>query len=61
MAFCNVCGEEYSDARAALGYRTCLEHGESKRDFIVVPVSKSNYVVGTMNDLKHSYNSKGQR
>jgi predicted nucleic acid-binding Zn-ribbon protein len=29
MSTCHKCGEEYSDARADLGYRTCLDCGES--------------------------------
>lgn len=48
MPFCRICADEFSEARYALGYRTCLEHGESKKDFITVPINKSNYVVGTM-------------
>jgi predicted nucleic acid-binding Zn-ribbon protein len=27
MAICIKCGEEYSDKRAELGYKTCLECG----------------------------------
>jgi ribosomal protein L37AE/L43A len=29
MAECIECGAEYSDKRLALGYRTCLDCGES--------------------------------
>lgn len=52
MAFCSVCGDDFSDRRAALGYRTCLEHGEARRTFIVVPLPKSNGVVGTIEELR---------
>jgi hypothetical protein len=61
MAFCIKCGDEYPDRRLKLGYRTCLEHGEAKIDFPVVPVTKSNYIVGTISDLQHSYGAKGPR
>jgi hypothetical protein len=61
MPFCIRCGDEFSVARAALGYRTCLDHGEPRREFPIVPVNKSNYVVGTMEDLKQSYAHKGPR
>lgn len=59
MAFCIKCGDEYNDKRLDLGYLTCLRHGEARIDFPVVPVNKSNYVVGTMSDLKQSYGHKG--
>ena len=52
MAFCRVCGHSYSDKRAALGYDTCLEHGEARKQFCVIPVPKSNGVVGPIEDLK---------
>lgn len=52
MAFCKVCGEEFSERRFELGYRTCLEHGEARRTFLVIPVPKSNGVVGNIADLK---------
>ncbi len=37
MAFCKICGEEFSDKRYALGYRTCLEHPEPIKQFTVAP------------------------
>lgn len=61
MPFCIKCGEEYSQKRADLNYKTCLEHGESKINFPVIPVTKSNYIIGTVADLKHSYAAKGPR
>lgn len=61
MPFCVKCGDDFHQKRAELGYRTCLSCGSPKINFPVVPVPKSNYVVGTMEDLKSSYNVKGQR
>ena len=61
MAFCIKCGDDYNDRRKALGYRTCLGCGSPRINFPVVPVSKSNYIVGTMAELAVSYNNKGQR
>lgn len=61
MPYCRVCGDEFSVARAALGYSTCLDHGEPRKQFLAVPVNKSNYVVGTLEELKTSYQHKGPR
>lgn len=61
MPYCRVCGDEFSIARSALGYKTCLEHGEPRKQFLAVPVNKSNYVVGTLEELKTSYQHKGPR
>lgn len=61
MPYCIKCGEEFSNARAVLGYKTCLEHGEPRKKFLTVPVNKSNYVVGTLEELKSSYAHKGPR
>ena len=61
MPECKVCGDEFSVARYALGYRTCLEHGEARKEFLVIPLPKSNYVVGTLEELKTSYQNKGPR
>lgn len=60
MPIC-ACGNDFPQARKDLGYHTCLECGSPKIKFCVVPIPKSNYVVGTMEDLKSSYNVKGQR
>jgi len=51
MANCK-CGEEYSDARKALGYDTCLGCGEEeaqaevekRRERVVVPYNKGPYM-----------------
>lgn len=61
MPFCTKCGDEYNQKRATLGYRTCLDCGSPKINFPVIPVTKSNYIVGTVADLKHSYAAKGPR
>lgn len=61
MTYCMKCGDSYNPRRAELGYKTCLECGSPRINFTVVPIPKSNYVVGTMDDLKSSYNVKGQR
>lgn len=61
MPICIKCRNNYAKERAELGYSTCLHCGSPKKSFIVVPIPKSNYVVGTMEDLLNSYNVKGQR
>lgn len=67
MAICIDCGEQFSDRRAALRdhnnipYRTCLDCGSPAFLPPVIPMTKSNYVVGTMADLKESYGAKGAR
>ena len=57
-----VCGERFSEARFALGYRVCLKCGENqakKRKFTVVPMHKSNYIaLFNRNDLQ-GINNKG--
>jgi hypothetical protein len=37
MAICKICGEEFSERRYALGYKTCLEHSEPMKQFTVAP------------------------
>ena len=61
MPFCIECGHEYNPKRFALGYRTCLDCGSPAFKPPVVPVAKSNYIVGSMSELKESYNHKGQK
>lgn len=58
MPNCIECGHSYNSKRADLGYRTCLDCGSPPIKIPVVPVNKSNYVVGTLQDLKESYNGK---
>lgn len=59
MVFCVKCGEDYSPKRRALGYRTCLDCGSPAIKPCIIPVAKSNYVVGPIEDLKG--NHKGLR
>ena len=57
-----VCGERFSEARFALGYRVCLACGEAqakKRKFTVVPMHKSNYVAMFNRDDLKGINNKG--
>ena len=59
---CSKCGELYSPKRQALGYSTCLSCGEPKKQFAVVPVPKSNYVVASSPEqLLSPYSHKGNR
>lgn len=61
MAECMKCSAEYSERRAALGYKTCLPCGEketknTKRT--VVPMHKSNYVLITNRQELSGVNNK---
>lgn len=59
-ALCSVCGEEYNPRRKALGYSTCLKHGEPKKEFCAVPVPKSNYIIATsLDQVRSPYSHKG--
>lgn len=60
MTFCKDCDSEFSNKRAALGYKTCLDCGSPKQEFLAIPVSKSNYIVGFPKDLLAN-NHKGPR
>lgn len=52
MAICTVCNEEFSDKRFALGYKTCLEHAESKYEFTVAPAfNKGAYQLITKREV----------
>lgn len=38
------CGEEIPNKRWDLGYRTCLKHGDGKKEFTVgIPYNKGGY------------------
>ncbi len=51
--YCIVCGQEFSEKRAALGYDTCLLHGESERTFTVAPAyNKGAYQVISRQNVK---------
>jgi len=61
---CLKCGEEVADARASLGYDTCLPCGEvyaRKRRHTIVPMNKSNYIVVTDHTMLKQLNPKGAR
>lgn len=59
---CRECGEPFNPKRKALGYVNCLDCGEPKKSFAVVPVPKSNYVVATnVTQLVSPYSHKGTR
>ena len=50
---CKVCGEEIDERRAALGYTTCLEHGEDRKEFTVAPAyNKGGYQLITRSCVK---------
>ena len=58
---CLRCGEEILDARALLGYDTCLPCGElfaRSRKHCVVPLNKSNYIVVSNRDELKQLNPK---
>ena len=51
--YCVVCAEEFSEKRAALGYTTCLKHGEPLKTFTVAPAyNKGAYQVITNKNVK---------
>jgi hypothetical protein len=53
MARCVICQEEFSEKRAALGYRTCLEHAERPKEFTVaIAFNKGAYQLITPNNIK---------
>lgn len=46
------CDNEVNPKRVALGYPTCIElHSQARREFLIIPVPKSNPVVGPPADL----------
>lgn len=51
--YCKVCGDEFSDKRAKLGYRTCLKHGEPQKKFTVsISYNKGPYQLITRDNIK---------
>ena len=57
---CIICTNEMAQARAALGYKTCLSCGEKqarKVKHTIVPMPKSNYIVVTDMSLLKGLNS----
>ncbi len=54
MAYCKVCGEEFSDKRAKLGYKTCLEHPEPLKQFTLAPAyNKGAYQLITRSEIEY--------
>ena len=50
---CVVCGETFSPERASLGYKTCLEHGEDRKEYTVgIPYNKGAYQLVSKDDVK---------
>lgn len=61
---CACCGEPFNKLRFDLGFRTCLDCGETiARDVkhCIVPMHKSNYVVITDQSLLNGINNKGNK
>jgi hypothetical protein len=55
------CDEEVPEARAELGYETCLACGEvaaRRRKHTIAPMNKSNYMVITDSELLKQLNPK---
>ena len=53
MAICKKCKSDYSDARRALGYQTCLFCGSDKKFFTIAPsYNKGPYQVITKKNIK---------
>ena len=60
--FCRNCGDEVSEGRYKLGYRTCLDCGDKQAKKVVrcvVPMHKSNYILVTDKELLTGVNQKG--
>jgi hypothetical protein len=58
--FCHRCAHPILDARARLGYITCLACGEEEARTVrhtIVPMPKSNYIVVTDLSLLRGLNS----
>ena len=57
---CVECGDDVSDGRYNLGYKTCLSCGEKHAlnyKHTIVPMPKSNYIVVTDYELLKGLNS----
>lgn len=62
---CHVCGETYSQRRAALGYRTCLDCGdkaaaEERTSWTVVVLPKQAYTRITNKEELKCLNQKSR-
>lgn len=50
---CEVCGEPFPQARADLGYKTCLEHGAPRKDYLFgIPYNKGPYQLVSPDDVE---------
>jgi len=59
LASCSLCGDDYPQARRALGYYSCLSCGdkeatETRLGWTIVPTPKGHYTrVTNLEELKH--------
>lgn len=63
---CRHCGDQYSTARWAIGYKWCLPCGdiqahEARKSWTVAPMHKSNYILITSLELLVGLNNKQAR
>ena len=61
-AFCRCCGADVAPKRWALGFKLCMDCGQSeakKRKHTIVPMHKSNYLVVTDYNMLTGVNNKG--
>lgn len=61
---CRKCQGEFSADRYALGYRVCLDCGDSqaveaRKSWCIAPMHKSNYMLFTNKDDLIGINNKG--
>ena len=61
---CMLCGESFAPKRLELGYRVCLDCGDSqaiqdRQNWCVAPMHKSNYVLITDRKDLLGINNKG--
>ena len=62
MTNCITCGNEFSNDRAKLGFKTCLDCGEKQANKVkhcVAPMHKSNYMLFTRTEDLKGINNKG--
>lgn len=55
MAHCTNCGEQFSNRRLDLGYRTCLPCGDDVARtvrFLAAPINKGAYQLVNLEELK---------
>jgi predicted nucleic acid-binding Zn-ribbon protein len=62
MTNCIACGNTFSNDRAKLGFKTCLDCGEKQANQVkhcVAPMHKSNYMLFTRTEDLKGINNKG--